>query len=97
MSINFDNQQYRQFVDFAAHASDRTIVKIGKDTVPGDGGDGLSTRNIVARSWDFIGNIGRLSSSSSKNDAGASSSSRRFSRCSACRTKSSCPHRCKTR
>ena len=69
MPIQFDNQQYKQFVDFAAHASDRTIVKIGKDSVPGDGGDGLSTRSIVARSWDFIGNIGRRSASSSKNDA----------------------------
>lgn len=69
MPIQFDNQQYKQFVDFAAHASKRAIVKLGKDIVPGDGGDGLSTRSIVAKSWDFIGNVGRLSSSSKKNDA----------------------------
>jgi hypothetical protein len=69
MKINFDNQQYKQFTDFAARASDRTIVKIGRDTVPADGEGGLATRSIVAKSWDFIGNIGRLSSSSSKNDA----------------------------
>lgn len=56
-------------MDFAAHASNRTIVKIGRDTVPGDGGDGLSTHGIVGKSWDFIGNIGRFSSSSAKNDA----------------------------
>lgn len=51
MKIDFDNQQYRQFVDFADKASSkRDIVKIGKEIAPADGEGGLATRSIVAKS-----------------------------------------------
>lgn len=69
MRIDFDNQQYRQFVDFAERATNRAVVKIGKEIAPADGEGGFAARGIVARSWDFIGNVGRFGASSAKNDA----------------------------
>lgn len=61
--VNLDNAQFKEFVHFALDASSKkSIMKIG---LPGKDGE---PRQIVAKSGDWIGNIGRWKANRDMND-----------------------------
>ena len=70
LTIDLNNAQFRQFVDFASQAhrsrSDSKIAQLGQGV---DGANPLAGRTIVAKSsWDFVGNVGRRTASRATND-----------------------------
>lgn len=61
--VNLDNAQFKEFMHFALDASSKkSIMKIG---LPGKDGE---PRHIVAKSGDWIGNIGRWKANRDMND-----------------------------
>ncbi len=68
MAINLDNAQYGKFVQFAEQQ-----MQAGKATAKAQVGDAaqdnpLAGRTIVAKSGDFVGNIGRFKASRDVNN-----------------------------
>jgi hypothetical protein len=66
MAINIDNADFRMFTDFAAAAkSSKSRAQLGGPTVLA----GQPRTITAAKNWDFVGNIGRLSSQKATNDS----------------------------
>ena len=66
MALDINNADFRMFTDFAAAAkSSKSRAQLGGPTVLA----GQPRTITAAKNWDFVGNIGRLSSQKATNDS----------------------------